>query len=139
MASRVRVFFYGSFINREVLAEADLRPRRTEVARLWGFDIRVGPLANVVRSDGDCVYGIVCDATHEELERLYGQNWVGTYHPEAVVVEARDGALHPALCYIAPHGEPTAPAGDYLDRILGPAREHGFPDWYLERLERFRE
>ena len=33
-------------------------------------------------------------------------------------------------------GKPVA--GDYLDRILGPARDHGFPQWYIDRLESFR-
>lgn len=58
----MRVFFYGSFINRDVLAASGLIPERVEVARLWGFDISIQPLANLVRSDECCVYGIVCEA-----------------------------------------------------------------------------
>jgi len=27
---------------------------------------------------------------------------------------------------------------DYVGRVVGPAREARFPDWYLERLESFR-
>jgi hypothetical protein len=30
-------------------------------------------------------------------------------------------------------------ASDYIDRIAGPARAYGFPDWYVERLESFRQ
>jgi hypothetical protein len=133
------VFFYGSFLNRRVLVDGGLTPEDVEVARLWGFDVRVQPLANLVRADGLCVYGIVCRATHAELARLYGQPWVGTYLPEAVLVESAGGRLLPALCYLAPD-PPVAPAaGDYLDRIVGPAREYGFPEWYVARLERFRQ
>jgi hypothetical protein len=147
---KVWVFFYGSFINRAVLAEAGLKPDRVEVARLWGFDIRIQPLANLVRSDRHCVYGIVCEATHAELTRLYSQSWVGTYLPVAVTVEIAGGRLLSALCYIAPEPEaapankpapasrPTPASGDYIDRIAGPAREYGFPSWYIDRLERFR-
>jgi hypothetical protein len=29
-------------------------------------------------------------------------------------------------------------SADYLDRIIAPAREYGFPAWYIERLEKFR-
>ena len=91
------------------------------------------------RSDRHCVYGIVCRATHGELRGLYGQGWLGgTYLPEAVLVDTEDGRLLPALCYIAPTRPPAAPAGDYLDWITGPAREYGFPGWYVERLESFR-
>jgi hypothetical protein len=100
---KVWVFFYGSFINREVLARGGFVPDRIEVARLSGFDILVETLATLVRTDRHCVYGIVCQATHGELRGLYGQDWLGgTYLPEAVLVETEGGRLPPALRYIAP-------------------------------------
>src|SRR5579872_5440877 len=74
---KVWIFFYGSFINREVLARGGLALEKVEVARLWGYDIRVETLATLVRSDEHCVYGIVCQATHAELRGLYGQDWLG--------------------------------------------------------------
>lgn len=137
-ATQVRVFFYGSFINRQVLAEAGLRPERVETARLDGFDIRIGPLANLVRSEADSVYGIVCLTTQDQLARLYGQAWVGTYLPEVVEVETESGETLPALCYVAPSPEPRPASDDYIDRIVRPARQCGFPAWYVERLESFR-
>jgi len=134
----VLTFFYGSFINPDVLAQVGLVPAEVEVARLPGFDIRIEPLANLVRSERDCVYGIVTRPTHAELARLYSQDWVGTYLPEAVLVQTLDGRWQPALCYIAPSPRRSAAANDYIDRIAGPARELGFPAWYIERLESFR-
>jgi hypothetical protein len=137
---KVWVFFYGSFINLDVLQGAGLAPDRVEVARLAGFDIVVGPLANLVRSDRDSVYGILVRATHAELARLYDHardKLGGTYLPEAVLAETKE-AWRPALCYIAPEMEPGTPSSDYVDRIVVPAREHGFPAWYVARLERFR-
>ena len=135
---KVQVFFYGSFINLQVLAEVGLEPESVDVARLTGFDIRIQPLANLVRSPEQHVYGIVCQATHAELERLYGQAWVGTYLPEAVLVETRSGSKLAALCYIAPAPRVAAAAHDYIDRIAGPGRDYDFPEEYLGRIERFR-
>ena len=138
--TKVKVFFYGSFINRQVLAKGGFVSERVEVAKLWGFDIRVETLATLVRSERHCVYGIVCEASHAELRQLYGQDWLGgTYLPEPVFVETKGGSLLPALCYIAPAPPPNRPVDDYLDWITRPAREYGFPDWYLERLESFRK
>ena len=137
--AKVRVFFYGSFINRQVLAKGGFNPERVEVGKLWGYDIAIETLATLVRSERACVYGILCEATHAELERLYGQGWLGkAYLPEAVLVETEGGKLTPALCYIAPTNPPAPADADYLDRILGPAREYGFPAWYIERLESLR-
>ncbi len=141
MEPRVWAFFYGSFINRQVLVEHGCVPERLKVARLSGFDIRIQPLANLVRSDEHTVYGILATVTHAELRRLYEyaeHGLGGVYLPEAVLAETLDGALRPALCYTAPHLEPRPASGEYLDRIAGPAREYGFPDWYLARLESFR-
>ena len=137
---KVRVFFYGSFINLDVLRGAGLVPDQVEIVRLDGFDIVIRPLANLVRSDEHNVYGILVAATHAELSRLYDyarDKLGGTYLPEAVLVETA-GGWRPALCYIAPRMEPKTPSNDYIDRIVIPARQHGFPARYLARLEAFR-
>ncbi len=137
---RVWVFFYGSFINPDVLRGAGLVPDRVEVARLGGFDIVIRPLANLVRSDQHSVYGILVTATHAELGRLYDyarDKLGGSYLPEAVLAET-NGTGRPALCYIAPERGPGTASNDYIDRIVVPARRHGFPAWYLARLEAFR-
>ncbi|MDJ0952004.1 MAG: gamma-glutamylcyclotransferase family protein [Alphaproteobacteria bacterium] len=139
----VWTFFYGSNINLEILKRVDYVPERVEVARLHGFDIAISPLANLVPSEQDVVYGILATGTHGDLDRLYGryvQDELGAlYLPEAVLCETLDGRLIPALCYIAPPTDKTQAApDDYLDRIIKPAREFGFPDWYIDRLERFR-
>ena len=45
---RVWVFFYGSYINFDVLQEAGLVPGEWEVARLPGFDLEIAPRANLI-------------------------------------------------------------------------------------------
>ena len=64
---------------------------------------------------------------------------MGTYLPEPVLVQTQDGKWLPALCYIAPSREDWPAVPDYIDRIVVPARQHGFPDWYVARLESFRQ
>jgi AIG2-like family len=138
---KVWVFFYGSYMNLTVLREVNFLPEKWGVARLDGFDIRIGPRANLVDSDRHCVYGTLATATHAELSRLYthAQDVLGElYLPEAVLVQTQEGLWRPALCYICPHMEPKPPDNAYVDRIIKPARECGFPEWYVARLESFR-
>ena len=140
-APAVWTFFYGSYMNLDVLREVALAPELWEVARLAGFDIRIEPRANVVHSEEGIVYGIVATATHEELDRLYAhaKDVLGeVYLPEAVLIETLDGKLRPALCYICPSMTPRRADREYVERIVAPARRYGFPDWYVQRLERFR-
>ena len=139
--AKVWTFFYGSYINLRVLGEVNYVPEQVEVARLAGFDICVRPRANLVRSEQHIVYGILATGTHSELSRLYehAHDVLGeVYLPEAVLAQTLDGKLKPALCYICPAMVDCPASPDYLDRIIGPAREFGFPAWYIERLEKFR-
>jgi len=139
---RVWVFFYGSYMNFTVLKEAELIPTEWEVARAPGFDLRIGPRANLVRSDQHTVWGINATATHAELTRLYAGHAkivLGeTYLPEAIVTVTGDGRIRPAMTYLCPHMEPRPADAAYVERIAAPARQFGFPDWYLERIDRFR-
>ncbi|HET7293138.1 MAG TPA: DinB family protein [Vicinamibacteria bacterium] len=135
---RVRVFFYGSYMNRAVLAEVGLVPERLEVARLDGYDIRIAPRANLVASEGQSVHGVLAEATRAELARLYAhaKDVLGeTYVPHSVHVHRLAGGSFPALCYIAPEMAPRAPEPAYVERILRGAREAGLPGAYLGRLE----
>lgn len=136
---KVWTFFYGSYLNFDVLQEVDLLPEAWEVARLPGFEIRIAPRANLVPSDTSVVFGIVAAATHEELTRLYdhAQHVLGELYLPQAVLETNVGAWRPALCYICPQMEPHPAEAAYVERILAPARRYGLPRWYLERLESF--
>lgn len=125
-------------MNAAVLREVGLAPERFEEARLDGFDIRVAPRANLVASQEHCVYGVLAQATHAELARLYAhaKDVLGeTYLPHPVLTQKSSGGWRPALCYIAPVMAPGPPDPAYLERILSPARSLGFPQWYIARLE----
>jgi hypothetical protein len=142
ITQKVWVFFYGSYMNLDVLAEVGLVPEQFHVARLGGFDLRIAPRANLVRSDQHCVYGILATATHQELARLYthAKDVLGeVYLPEAIMVETLEGTWRPALCYISPSMQPHPAADDYIDRIVAPAQQFRFPDWYIERIESLRQ
>lgn len=140
-APKVWVFFYGSYMNPDVLRDLDLNPDTLEPARLSGFDIVIGPRANLVRSDEHVVYGVCTQATHQELDRLYAhaRNVLGEiYLPEPVIAELFDGSLRSALCYLCPDMAPHPAEAGYVERILAPAERFGFPPWYLERIRSFK-
>jgi hypothetical protein len=83
---------------------------------------------------------VLAEVTHAELTRLYAhaQDVLGeTYLPHPVLVQASGaapGRWWPALCYLAPSMTPARADPAYVERILAPARELGFPEWYLARL-----
>ena len=135
----VWVFFYGSFINRDVLARAGYVPKQIIPARLDGYRFVAETLANLEKQEAASTYGVLCPASESEITELYDQDWVrGAYFPRPVMVEDERGYQVMALCYIAARTPPGSPSADYLDLILAPAREYSFPSWYIERIESFR-
>jgi hypothetical protein len=135
---RIAAFFYGSFIRRDVMALGGLHPETVEVAKLSGYDIAFDPHANIFRSDQHAVCGVLVYPSHEELNRLYSRDGVGVFLPEAVIVETNNSRMLPAVCYMPP-GRKNDPADlAYVERIIKAAGEHGFPHWYLSRLEELR-
>ena len=137
----VWTFFYGSYMNFDVLEEVNLVPQAWTKAWLPGQQLRIEPRANLLPSQNDTAYGIMAATTHAELERLYAhaRDVLGeTYLPEAVLVQTFDGLYRPVLCYISADMAPAPASSDYVDRILKPAREYGFPDRYLRHIESFK-
>jgi hypothetical protein len=114
---------------------------KTRRIRIDYLDRSHRPSANLIRSDQHCVYGIMVTASHAELARLYAhaRDALGeVYLPEAVLAQTLAGLWRPALCYIC-SDMTSRPADDaYIERIVGAAREFGFPKWYVARLESFR-
>ena len=138
----VDVFFYGSYINFDVLKEVNIRKRAFAVGRINGYVLTIAPLANLSFSQPGSAYGIITKLTHAEMDRLYHDHarikLGGEYFPEAVIVYQLNGMYTPALCYIS-HNMPAADADPaYVERILRPTKEYGFPKWYLDHIESFK-
>ena len=138
LTKRVAAFFYGSFMRREVMALAGFEPKAIEVAILRGYDIDFDPHANVFRSEEHSICGVLVYPSHEELDKMYTRAGVGIFLPEAVIVETNDNRHLPAMCYMPP-ARGTKPADlAYVGRIIEAAQKHGFPSWYVNRLESLR-
>ena len=139
---RVDVFYYGSYMNDKVLAEAGMADRPRLVASLQDYALHIGPMANLVPAAGRTAFGLVIPCDHDELERLYGQEAMkllgSRYLPEAILVRDTAGRYLPVLTYISHDLEPGPADPAYMDRILEPARTHGFPGWFLEHIASFR-
>jgi cation transport regulator ChaC len=136
MNSSVWVFFYGGLINPKILDKVGMKPKRQETATLSGFDIRISPYVNLVRSAGDTVFGMLMEVTHAELEHTYSQ-LKAKYLPQAVIVSDSTGQLRPALCYIVADMPPGQAEVDHVEALATAAESLGFPQWYLTKIRSF--
>jgi Gamma-glutamyl cyclotransferase, AIG2-like len=95
----IDVFFYGLFMDEELLRSKGVTPTRFRPAVLPGFELRIGNRATLVPAMSGRVFGIVASLSHAELEQLYSEPSVQAYRPEAVLVQLRDGEAIAALCF----------------------------------------
>jgi 2-hydroxychromene-2-carboxylate isomerase len=140
---------YGSNMSAAVFVERrGMRP----LAHAWGtleghrlcFDLPVGPggraCANVVRSPGDRVVGVLWRITPEDAARLDRSEGVhvGIYHRVAVEVRVDGGDRRPAFTYASSYRTPgRRPSARYLGLLLDGARTHGLPPDWVAWLEGF--
>ena len=129
-------FFYGLFMDRDVLKANGVvvdDPRRAYVD---GYALRIGKRATLVPSPGDRAYGVVFALADGDLSQLYDAPGLEEYQPEQLLVQILEGdALH-ALCYNLPEapqpGEANAEYATQLRAILG---KLDFPAEYVDSIQ----
>ena len=96
---RVAGFFYGLFMDVELLRASGVIVGEARRAYVDDFALRIGRRATLVPSPGARAYGMVIALTHADLDRLYGAPGLEDYRAEAVVARLLDGGVTAALCY----------------------------------------
>ena len=132
----VAVFFYGLFMDMDILQQRGLVPMNPQVAYLDGYDLEIRDRATLVINVQARVYGMVTGLTHEEIGMLYSEPSVLDYRPEAVLVVLGDGRQVPALCYNLPHVSGTSRNTEYAVRLYEVAKALSFPGEYINKLQR---
>jgi hypothetical protein len=128
-------FFYGLFMDVDVLRNCGVMPVNPRKAYVDGFALRVGNRATLIPSAGARAYGMVIALTRPELERLYGAPGLDQYRAEAVLARCLDGGTVPALCYnlvVEPRAHERNP--DYAARLQKVLRDLNFPAEYVNSI-----
>ena len=132
---RIDVFFYGLFMDVDVLRASGVEPTNIRRARVRDFALRIGQRATLVASPGALAYGMIMSLSHEELAKLYSAPRLVSYHPEAILVQTLDGVFTAALCYNlieAPGPDERNP--EYAVRLQGVLRKLDFPPEYVASI-----
>ncbi len=132
---RITIFFYGLFMDVELLHAKGAHPTHPRHACVLGFALRIGQRATLVPNAESSAHGIIMSLSHAEIEQLYSDASVSAYRPEAVLGQLADGSYIPALCFNLL--EPPAPEeanSDYAMKLRDLARRLKLPSWYVESI-----
>ena len=132
---RIDGFFYGLFMDEDVLAESNIAAENPRHAFVNDYALFIGSRATLAPSVGAKAYGMVFALTHEELERLYGGIGLEDYRPEMVLATSLAGGTISALCYNLPEPPKAHEANpEYASKLRETLTRLGFPAEYISGI-----
>jgi Gamma-glutamyl cyclotransferase, AIG2-like len=132
---RVDVFFYGLFMDPDLLRAKGVRPASVRPASVRGYVLRIGRRASLAPDDTGLVHGVVMALSHSELQQLYSDPGVGAYRPEAVLARRRDGGTIAALCFNLEEPPPEDEHDpEYAAKLRIVAERAGLPAEYVASI-----
>jgi Gamma-glutamyl cyclotransferase, AIG2-like len=133
---RVDVFFYGLFMDADLLRAKGAHPVNIRAACVPGFALRIGQRATLLRTPDARAYGTVMELTHSEIEQLYSEASVRAYRPESVIAELTDGSHVPALCFnLLVPPDPEEANSEYAAKLRDLGRRLGLPSDYIASIK----
>lgn len=93
------VFFYGLFMDEQVLRQAGVEPKNFRRAYVDNFELRIGQRATLIPLKNARAYGMLISLTQSELDHLYSAPGLEDYRPEEVVAYSIGNETTPAICY----------------------------------------
>ena len=129
-----QVFFYGLFMDPDVLRKSGADAHDPRVAKVLGKALRIGERATLVDDPQAKVHGVVMTLSERDLQALYREESVAGYRPEPVTAIYADGSVVTAMSYVlpAPDGAPTN--AEYARKLRAVAAKMGLPGDYVARI-----
>ena len=132
---RINVFFYGLFMDVELLLSKGAHPTHPRPARVPGFALRIGQRATLVPNAESFAHGMIFELSHADIENLYSEASVSAYRAEAVLAQLADGSDIPALCFnlVVPPAQDEANP-EYAAKLRDLALRLKLPPEYVDSI-----
>ncbi|WIO73691.1 gamma-glutamylcyclotransferase family protein [Porticoccaceae bacterium LTM1] len=133
---KLDVFFYGLFMDEQVLRQAGVEPSNCRRAYVDDYALRIGQRAALVPVKDARAYGMLISLTQSELNHLYSAPGLGDYCPEKVVAHLSEHEVSPAICYmLAQPFDLSARDPEYVERLKRILNNLKFPSEYVESVK----
>ncbi|AOO64243.1 gamma-glutamylcyclotransferase family protein [Sulfurospirillum halorespirans] len=122
------VFFYGLYMDPEILTSKEVTPRNPRIATVKGYKLRIGKLATLLRDENSKASGIIYSLTHDEIDKLYKDSGFLAYVPESLTATTKDNATLSVLCCnlrVPPATGENNP--EYLEKLTACMKKYNVP------------
>ncbi len=129
------VFFYGLFMDQDVLEEKGFKPNNIRPARLSGFRLIIADKATLEPCDDAKSFGTVMELEKQKLDALYATSRVSEYVAQKVRVTVEDGKDIDAVTYVLPMHKVSGSNPLYAKKLVSIAKKNQLPDFYIKEIE----
>ena len=132
---KIDVFFYGLFMDEELLREKGCPEANLRPAYLPEYELLIGNRATLVPARSGTVYGLIGSLSHSELDILYSDPSVQDYRAEPVLAFLKEDEPLAALCFNLvepPSMDEHNP--DYTKKLRALAESLNFPAEYVASI-----
>jgi len=120
------VFFYGLYMDEEILKSKGVKPRNKRRAIADGYALRLGNMATLLRKENATAYGMVYSLTHEEMDILYKNSGLTQYVNEALMVELENKSNIVTLCSVLLDAPKVDESNDeYYQKLVTCMKKYG--------------
>nr|WP_299487988.1 gamma-glutamylcyclotransferase family protein [uncultured Allomuricauda sp.] len=132
----MEVFFYGLFMDHNILLKNGVIPSNPRTGYLSDFTLKIGTRASLIPSKGEKSYGILMTVDKSEIQNLYAEASVADYVPEEVNIMTNPHESIKAVCYNLPSELLTGTNTSYAKSLYELAKQKGFPNDYLGKIKK---
>ncbi len=128
------VFFYGLFMDPELLTKLELKPQHVQCVYLQNHQLIIGEKATLQPQHGARVYGNIMALSDADLDQLYAGEGVREYVPQTVTVNTMGEQPITAITYILPINKVTDSNRAYVTELIAVAEKLKLPREYINEI-----
>lgn len=132
----MQVFFYGLFMDKDILIEKGIIPSNPRKGYLNDYTLKIGNRASLIPCKNEKAYGIIMEVDNEDVIKLYTEKSVADYIPEKVTIVTGSNEYLKATCYNLPLELITGTNEAYARSLYDLAEKLSFPKEYLEHIKK---
>jgi hypothetical protein len=122
------LFFYGLFMDADLLRERGVDPLQPRKAVIPGYRLQIGRRALLVPRFGAQAFGMVFALTDREIASLYAEPGLELYRPESVIALFEDGRFGAVTTFNLSAAHATVEVNhDYAEKLRIVLQRLGFP------------
>ena len=121
------VFFYGLYMDPDVLEQKGVQPRNPRIAKVEGYELRIGSKATLLRERGGVAYGVVYSLTHSEINSLYWGAGLDAYAAEALLAKIGEDNQAVLCCNLVEPPAKDESNPEYGQKLAAAMKKLGVP------------